>query len=57
MCILEKAIAKIYGNYQQLNGGLVSDGWKIMCGANESDIENWESWGVWGVFWNGFMGL
>lgn len=42
MCILEKAIAKIQGNYQQLNGGLVSDGWKIMCGASDTDIENWE---------------
>ena len=43
MCILEKAIAKIQGNYQQLNGGLVSEGWKIMCGANDTDIENWEA--------------
>ena len=63
MCILEKAIAKIQGNYQQLNGGLVSDGWKIMCGASDTDIENWEagwsdsffltvSWDYSGVQWN-----
>ena len=42
MCILEKAFAKIQGNYLQLNGGLVSDGWKIMLGASEADIENWQ---------------
>lgn len=42
MCILEKAVAKISGNYMQLNGGLVSEGWKILCGASDSDIENWQ---------------
>ena len=42
MCILEKAVAKIQGNYMQLNGGLVSEGWKIMCGASDADIENWQ---------------
>ncbi|CAK9026648.1 unnamed protein product [Durusdinium trenchii] len=42
MCILEKAVAKILGNYMQLNGGLVSEGWKIMCGASDADVENWQ---------------
>ncbi|CAE7800651.1 DEK1 [Symbiodinium sp. CCMP2592] len=41
MCVLEKAFAKIWGNYMQLNGGLVSDGWKVMTGASEGEIENW----------------
>eukprot|EP00435_Cladocopium_sp_Y103_P008575 s3734_g2.t1 len=36
MCILEKAIAKIQGNYQQLNGGLVSEGWKIMAPTTQT---------------------
>ena len=30
------------GNYMQLNGGLVSEGWKVFCGASDSDIENWQ---------------
>ncbi|CAE6964426.1 ADL1, partial [Symbiodinium sp. CCMP2456] len=30
MCILEKAFAKFFGNYMQLNGNMVSAGWKIM---------------------------
>ena len=47
MCFLEKAIAKLMGNYMQLNGGLVSTGWTIMTGCE--DIENWSlSSGGWG---------
>mmetsp|Transcript_48497 Transcript_48497/g.113654 ORF Transcript_48497/g.113654 Transcript_48497/m.113654 type:complete len:604 (+) Transcript_48497:55-1866(+) len=42
MCILEKAFAKFWGNYMQLNGGLVSEGWKVMTGASDTDIDNWE---------------
>lgn len=42
MCILEKAFAKFFGNYMQLNGNMVSAGWKIMTGASDRDIDCWQ---------------
>ena len=40
MCVLEKAVAKLFGSYAQLNGGLVGTGWTAMTGC--TDIQNYE---------------
>ena len=39
MCFLEKAMAKLMGNYAQMNGGLVSTGWIAMTGCQ--DVANY----------------